>query len=286
MNYHVYIILVNYNGFNDTVECINSLQKINNKYDIIIVDNASSDKSYSKLCEKYKNEVNIHVLKTEENLGFAGGNNFGINYALSKGADIFLLLNNDTIVKEDFLDNLLIGYDNKSIVTSMINYYDDKDEHWYCAGYLNQNKCIVENGYPYYEGKVNFASGCCMLLSSYVINQIGLLSEDYFMYYEDVDYCMKAKQKKIDIFYRPKSIIYHKVSKSIEGSNSVMAIYYNNRNRFYIMKKYKLGVMCYLYTYLTRIIKYIESILFRTNNYIIKEAYRDYKKGIAGKKVF
>lgn len=283
----VYIIIVNYNGFTVTCECIDSLLKIyNTNFHIVLVDNCSTDNSFIKFKERFINNEKVDVIKTPVNSGFAGGNNYGISYAIEKGAKLYLLLNNDTEVEPDFLDALLNGYADDTICTPRINYYYDKEIVWYSAGEVDFNKGIVKNGNPLLEKKVTFASGCCMLLSNKVIDIIGMLDESYFMYYEDLAYSLDAVNSGIDIVYKPNSIIYHKVGLTTGGEKSKLSIYYNNRNRFYILKRYKFGLRCYVYTYLSRMVRFIKGCVKRDNDTVILEAYIDYKKGIIGKKDF
>lgn len=282
----IYIILVNYNSCNCTIECINSLEKTNEDIQIIIVDNASSDNSYQELMKNISKYNNCIILESENNVGFAGGNNIGIKYALEHGAEYLLLLNNDTEVEPDFLKQLLIDYKGNTIRSPKINYYDYPDESWYEAGEFDQNKCIVKNKKSDKRCNVTFASGCCMLISKKIIDTIGFLDEEYFMYYEDVDYCLKAMKEGIKIEYVPESVIYHKVGKSSGGSKSNLSVYYTNRNRFYIIHKYKLGIMCKAYTVITRIARIGIALIKKNNDLKIIEAYKDYRKKVKGKKEF
>src|ERR1035437_2216086 len=123
----VFIVLLNWNGFNDTVECVNSIKKISyGNYEIIIVDN-ESENDFEKLENIYSNE--IILIRSDVNLGFAGGNNLGIKYALKNDADFVLLLNNDTTVDPDFLDGLIKSGIEKEfgiVAPKILNYYFPK----------------------------------------------------------------------------------------------------------------------------------------------------------------
>ena len=185
----VYIILVNYNGWKDTRDCIHSLGQMHNQnYHVIVVDNASTDDSSEILHELFYMNDKVTVIDAESNQGFAGGNNLGIRYASECGAEYIMLLNNDTEVREDFLDRITANIDKNSIVTPRINYYSNSDKNmpWYCAGEIDYHRGIVKNGDPLYEGEVSFASGCCMLFSEEVFKTLGGLDERYFMYYESI----------------------------------------------------------------------------------------------------
>ncbi|MDD7255908.1 glycosyltransferase family 2 protein [Bullifex porci] len=280
------IIIVNYNGFLYTQECVNSLLKINySNYRIVIVDNYSTDNSYTLLVSAYGRCGNIDIIRTPDNLGFAGGNNFGIKYAISKGAEFFLLLNNDTEVDPEFLNKMVCRIDDLTIISPIIYYYDYPSDVWYGAGHFNRMKCISENGDYTKESFVNFATGCCELIPKSVIDKVGFMAEEYFMYYEDADYSLRAISNGIRILFTPEAKVYHKVGKSSGGEQSKFSIYYNNRNRLYLIKSHHFGIICSIYTYVTRIIRLLLSILKNNNDYIILRAYSDYKKGKMGKQM-
>lgn len=283
-NHGVYIVLVNYCGEQLTRECVASLLKQNNlNFKIVIVDNASPDGSGKVLENEYKGLSNVKVLLSSENNGFSDGNNIGIKYSLEQGALAVLLLNNDTEVDVNFFNSLMTNWKFDTIRTGRINYFYNKKDVWYANGRFNEYKGIVENGKPEVKTNVNFASGCCMLIPSIIIKDVGLLSDEYFMYYEDVDYCLRIAQANYKIEYIPNAIVYHKVGKTSGGEESKLSIYYNNRNRLILMKKFKLPLRCKIYTYCTRIIRLVHGTFRGTNDKIIFKAWKDYRKGIIGK---
>lgn len=267
----VYIVLVNYNGYEDTEACIKSLRSIHySNYSIIVVDNASTDGSYNEL-EKI-NEKFI-LLKSEKNLGFSGGNNIGIKYALQQGADYIMLLNNDTLVEPDFL-NIMIdttkSSDNLGIVGCKMMYYPQSDTIWYGGGYIDWNKYsgVHENQGNRDSQKdnireVTFLTGCCMLIKRSTVEKVGYLSEEYFMYLEDLDYCAKVLDNNLKIIYNPEAKIYHKVSASTGGEESSFAIKWGTRNRFVFFKKYSKSKSfikrsrAFLFLIMSRIIKLV-----------------------------
>lgn len=276
MSKKVFIILVNYNGVTDTLECIKSLESIYyNNYEIVVVDNDSTDNSLDILKEKigYKH----HVISSNKNGGFAFGNNIGIRYALEKGADYVLLINNDTTVEPDFLDELVNSMkknDECGITTGLILNYYDKNLVWYAGGEINWNRFYGYhkheneniNRLRLYESEVSFATGCLMLIRSEVITKVGELPEEYFMYYEDVDYCANIQENGYKIYFNPKSIIYHKISATSGESESPFAITWNTRNRVNFINKYRYKISninyikLILFFYITRIIKFIKYI--------------------------
>ena len=246
----VYIILINYNGYKDTLECIESLKNISYRnYKIIIVDNKSTDSSIQEL-SKITNE-NIILIKSDKNLGFAGGNNLGIKYALKdEKTEYILLLNNDTIVEPDFLSYLVkTGEKDKKIglIGCKIKYFTNRDLIWYAGGHVNWFRFMGKHDglrkfdSPKYnkEKEISFITGCCVLIKRDVIEKIGLLPEEYFMYFEDVDFCVKVKDAGFILFYQPLAVIYHKIGLSSGGEKSSFALEYLARNRLYFMFKYK-----------------------------------------------
>ncbi|SHK24688.1 hypothetical protein SAMN02745248_02139 [Hathewaya proteolytica DSM 3090] len=277
------IILLNYNGSKDTLECIGSLREIEySNYHVIVVDNKSTDDSQG-IINKYIDE-NYHegqgqgctFLQAGSNRGFAAGNNVGIRYAMDIGCEYVLLLNNDTLVEKDFLDYLVNvavqdhgigemcqsvecnsttergntafkGKGNKvGIVTGKICYEGKRDTLWFAGGEFVENRFYgahrgegeVDRGQYDNECFITFATGCLMLISKEALESVGVLSEEYFMYYEDVDYCLKIMENGFSIKYCPKALIYHRVSSSTGGEASPFAIEWNTRNRLRLINKY------------------------------------------------
>jgi Predicted glycosyltransferases len=241
----VAILLVNYNGADDTIECICSLEKITMKdYYIVVIDNCSTDDSIQKL-ELARQEHAFHLLRAESNKGFSAGNNLGINFALNKGAEHILLLNNDTLVESNFLRKLLDGFaysENCGAVIGKIFYVSQPQKIWYAGGSLDFKTARIEHWHygekdvekEIYPQKVSFASGCCLCLSAEAIKKTGLLNEEYFLYEEDTEYCYRLMKNELDIIYMPSSVIYHKVSASV-GRKSPTSQFYTVRNKYYFI---------------------------------------------------
>lgn len=239
----VYIIVLNYNGYADTIECVESLEKIHYKnYKLLIVDNNSTDNSYEIL----KNKCRQHtVVRTSKNLGYAAGNNVGIKIALRNKADYVMVLNNDTVVNKDFLNEMLIFADTKTVVVPKIySYY--KKNILSCAGNsLDWEKgVIVECGRGQKEiGRfdtnryANTFNGCCFLIHKNIIRKVGFMSENYFLYLEDNDYAERILEKNIKIMYCYKSVIWHK--ESVSTNKSGVKNYYFLRNRFLLFYKFR-----------------------------------------------
>ena len=291
-NENICIILVNYNGYDDTVECIKSIENSDyDNYKIILVDNGSKDKN-KILNDNYINNA-ADVIISEENLGFSGGNNLGIKYAQEKyDPEYYLLLNNDTVITKDTISNLKKGFDFDSkagIITGKIYYFSEPKTIWAAGGKFNFNTGIadqpelgkIDDGVQYENTcEVSFATGCTMLISKQVINTVGYLEESYFLYAEDTDYCCRVLNAGFKIIYVGKALIYHKVSAST-GKQSNMQQYYMFRNNCYIIKKYCNKT---LYVYARRIYRTIKEMKYEHYSLrVLYKAWRDFHKGIIGK---
>ncbi len=288
----VSIILVNYNGLEDTVSCVESLQKICYKnFEIIVVDNGSAD-DY-KLLKKGLDGKNVTILRTNNNLGFSGGNNIGIKYALESNADYVLLLNNDTVVESDFLNPMVQisdEYNDQVVVTCKIMYESRRNIVWYAGGSFSK---ITSRTVSYGINKIDdeylsvkyvtFASGCCLLIPCSVARKVGLMNEDYFLYCEDTDYCLRVIRCGYKIIFEPKSKIYHKVSASTNRLPG-MQTYYLVRNKLYIIKEY-VDVKFKLLAYGYLLFETIKRLMTREYDFdSAKEGVKDFCGGICGRK--
>lgn len=247
----VAIIILNWNNWQDTVECLESLAQIDYpNYQIIVVDNGSSDDSVSQLKQRFNT---IRLFETEKNLGFSAGVNFGIEQAEKN--DLILLLNNDTLVAKNFLTELvkiIRSDDTIGLVGGKIYYYEGtecdafmhrkKNKIWSAGGGISRltkrtfhfgDKKIDQGQYDQ-QREVDFLTGCCLLIKRQVIETIGLLDPDYFMYYEDVDFCLRAKAQGYKIVYSPQAIIWHKIR---QVAKKQFVDYYRMRNHFVLIKK-------------------------------------------------
>jgi len=292
----VYIVTLNWNGFSDTYELIESLTKITYKnFKIIVVDNNSANDEAEKIENLCRGKA--HLIKCKENLGFSGGNNVGIKYSLEKKADYILLLNNDTTVEPDFLEILLKTFETYSqagIVAPRINYYNEPKKIWSEGGKVSW---LRGSGFAYsdkletevnrIDRSVTFVSGCCMLIKSEVFSKIGLFDENYFLYTEDTDFCIRAVKAGYKIYLTPGSKIFHKVNMSTKGSYSTLPLYYTTRNRLYFAKKNfpKFYFITVTYIFLTMILKSIKWILTGKlkNIAAVQKAFYDFFFGKMGK---
>ena len=289
----VSIVLLNYNGYNDTIECIKSLKNITyNNYKIVIVDNNSTDNSEIEIKKFIKNDDNIQFIQSYKNLGFSGGNNIGIRYALENNADYICLLNNDTIVETNFLSELVnsMEKDNKiGVAAGKIMYFEDKDIIWSAGGFISEIKSLGEHyGIDIKDSKqfddtieVSFLTGCLQLIRKEVFEEIGMYDDIYFLYMEDLDFCKRVTRKGYKLMYIPQSKIYHKVSASIGGFESPLQLYYVTRNRILFNKKNQNNFIKSILFYAFMIIKMLIEPFRKKENY--KYMLEGIKDGIKNK---
>lgn len=300
MKQNVSIIILNWNGWQDTLECLESLYDIDYPdYNVIVVDNGSKDESIEMIKKYASGELEVEsnffefnrynkpikifeyeaedlkslpkasmeyngldsnrkliLIKNDYNSGFSEGNNIGITFSLEiLMPEYILLLNNDTVVDRIFLDEL-VKYASTNpkigIVGPEVLYYDKPDktalignEVNLCNGKITHSLKKME--YPSKPVEIGFVVGCGLLVKKSVIEDIGMLDPNYFLYYEDVDWCLRAKKQGYKIFYLPMSKLWHKISS--EDKRSLASYYYGNRNSFLLVKKNRTSndiFYCYL----------------------------------------
>jgi len=348
------IIILNWNGWEDTIECLESVfRNTYPNYQVIVVDNSSTNGSMEKIkawaegkqkvltpepfhplyylshpivkkpisyiCyirkkaerggditleekvtkewqERRKTnskELNptspypLIFIQTGENLGFSGGNNVGIRYTIKKDEynNYILLLNNDTVIKPNFLNELVEYYnDSTGICAPIIFKYNDTNKIWSSGGkyniflgtYANIATLIKEK-----QRETNFITGCCWLVKQKLFKKIGLLDDAYFLYSEDVDFCYRLKQAGYKLKIIPSSSIFHKISKTTGVDSPLMFYYFHRSKLMFIYKNYS-GIKKFFYLNLNIAIRYL-----RILEYFIKgkeplsksiiKALREYK---------
>ncbi len=246
----VAIILINWNGFDFTSACLKSLRELEfPDYRVILVDNDSENQEGKRLFSSFPE---IILLENEENLGFAAGNNVGIRKALEDGYSHVLLLNNDTEVEPDFLGEMLRKFksDEKlGVVQPLVNFLHQKDTIWSAGGKWNDffGRAITMGDrkpmseYSLKDTSLDWATGCCMLISRSALLEVGLLNESYFAYFEDVEWSLRFKKKGFGIVLASKALVYHEAGasskkKHSEGTLSAKVFYYHVRNQFYLVR--------------------------------------------------
>ena len=260
MNEKVAIILVNYNGKQFNNSCIQSILKSTVKEDLIVVvvDNASNDDSLQDLKMNWGEHSQVHVISLDDNYGFSKANNIGICWAMEQGIEKYILLNNDTEIGSEAIENMLqCQTKHKGIIVPKILFADKPDIIWYAGGKLssvirkpipigfNQKDTEKYNG----DYKCDFANGCCMLLTKEIVDHIGYLDERFFLYYEDTEYSLRAEKNQIEIWYCGSAVVYHKVNGSTKGNENPLSVYYITRNWLLCNSIYLKGRLGLFYFY-------------------------------------
>lgn len=236
----VLILILNYNGKEDTLDCLRSLAKIAYpNYRIVVVDNASVDGSVEAICREFPD---VYLIRNQDNLGFAEGNNVGIRYAVERRTDYVFLLNNDTVVDPWVLDQLIkVGEANSriGILGPVIYHYHRPEKVWSSGGRIywpvGTARYILKA--PTGRMEVDFMSGCALMIKSAVIEQVGLLDPDFFLYYEDVDWSVRVRKAGYKLVLVPTSVVRHRAMKAV-GGRSPTHEYYVSRNNLLFMRKH------------------------------------------------
>jgi len=256
----IFINLITFNDNVSTNECLESLEKLNKKgfeLYVVVVDNCSKEKF--EIDKEYKN-FNLKILYSTKNLGFSGGQNLGIKYALGETADYIVVLNNDVITDENLIIELLSSFNSLEVgvVCPKIYFakgyefhkdrYENKDlgkVFWYAGGLIDWKNVFgthrgvdeIDSGQFDQKEETQVATGCCMMVSREVFEKTGLFDENFFLYYEDADLSMRILKQGFKIIYEPKAILWHK-NAAATGSGSVLQDYYITRNRLIFGFKY------------------------------------------------
>ncbi|MDE3047215.1 MAG: glycosyltransferase family 2 protein, partial [Verrucomicrobiota bacterium] len=226
----IVIILLNWNGKKDTLECLASLTHMTYpNFQILIVDNGSKDDSVAVLRQAHPH---IPILETGTNLGFAGGNNVGIEWALRHHAEWIFLLNNDTITAPDCLDALMRAAQEQpraKILGAKILRYHQPDIVDHLGGFWNPQIGEFESpdaghpDHPYYPMReVDYVCGAALFMHRSVPETIGLLEPKFFLFWEESDFCYRAKRAGLQVWTAPEAKVWHKVSSSFTGGKPHM----------------------------------------------------------------
>jgi GT2 family glycosyltransferase len=242
----IYIIILNWNLPQDTLECVKSVrQSSHDHFEMVVVDNGSTDNSR----EIFKKQLpGTTLLVSSKNLGYAGGNNLGVRLALKNKADYVLLLNNDTVVDGRMIETLLGAAESDpsvGILSPAIYYHAHPERIWRLGAVqpvwwpmpleIGRNR-LDKNQYRQ-SLSVEYVTGCAMWIRCALFEDVGLLDESFFMYYEDADFCVRAREKGWLIKVIPQAKIWHKISRSL-GRQTSIASYYRVRNRIVFYNRY------------------------------------------------
>ena len=283
MRVKVSIITVNYNGYDDTCALIESIPLNDKSLEVIVVDNASRINEAEKISAKYPL---VKTIRSEQNLGFAGGNNLGIKEA---SGDYLFFINNDTYLK-DFNISALIDKLNSSdeigMVCPKIRFAWENNPIQF-AGYTPLSRITLRNkaiGYNEQDkGQYNkahptpYAHGAAMMAKREAIEKVGVMPECYFLYYEELDWSMMFRRAGFQIWYEPACTVFHKESRST-GVNSPLKAYYITRNRLlFISRNEKSNIRFASYIYIIAVVALRDII-----KYLFKGQFRQIKATIKG----
>ncbi len=238
----VFAITLNWNRKEDTASCIRSLRKMSYpNFEIVAIDNGSEDGSVAFLKQEFGDD--IHIVANEKNLGYAEGFNSGINYAMEKGADYLFILNNDTKIDPEALTELVtVARRDETIgfVSGKVYYYDDTDV-LQTVGKRTDPVTIVgphvgegetDTGQYEEEKDYEFMDDIYLLVRRVVVETVGIYSPEFFLYFEETDWCARVRRAGYRIVYTPKAKIWHKGSLSSGGGTNPVNTYWNARNRY------------------------------------------------------
>ncbi len=251
------IIIVHYNTPQDTRECLESLSDLDVngfKSIIVVVDNGSQELLQ---LPKSVTDRNTEVIRSESNLGYTGGNNLGITYAREKyEPDYFLLLNSDTVVDPQLLSELYKRATSEKkigLVSPQIYFAPGYEYHkesytiaqrgkvlWYAGGSIDWTSLStfhrgvdeLDTGQFDSQRESEYATGCCVLIPRVVFETVGLLDKRFFLYFEDVDYSLRAKEAGFPLYFESSAILWHKNAGSSGGAGGNVSEYYQTRNQF------------------------------------------------------
>lgn len=276
----IFIIVLNYNGKDVIKNCLTSVFKIDYPdFEVVVVDNNSTDESFELAKAGFSK---ASFIKNEENLGYAAGNNMGIRFALERMADYVLLLNNDTEVEKDFLARLVnvAEKDKKIGIASPVIFNGYNRQIWFSGGRINwlkmksthERKAAAMDSY-----ETEFATGCAMLVRAAVFEEIGLLDEDFFLYWEDADFSWRARRAGFKNVVVSGSWVYH-LEKS-EGNLKQKTYWLVISGLIFFQKNTPLLLRPWVKVYtMLRKLKNKFDLKFKRNELaeVVEKAYKDY----------
>ncbi|MEI6632951.1 MAG: glycosyltransferase family 2 protein [Chlamydiota bacterium] len=248
---YIFVILLNWNGREDTLNCLSSLRALDYKRRrVIVVDNASTDGSAELIAERFPEAT---LIRNPVNAGFDGGNNIGMRAALRDGADAVLLLNNDTIVCAGLLRHFAdaaTSLPRAGILGPKIYYHERPDVFWWAGcrrsysttgwllNYTQDGKGEKDRGQFEEIRRIDAVIGCAMYIKSEVLKTIGLLDERFFIYHEEYDFCRRAEESGWHSYFVPGAKLWHKVSMSMGGQYSPSLYFLWTRNWLLLSRKH------------------------------------------------
>jgi GT2 family glycosyltransferase len=242
----VFVITLNWNRRDDTLACLESLSHLAySNARVLVVDNGSTDGSPQAIAREFPQ---VEQIVNPRNFGFAGGFNVGLRHALDAGADFAFILNNDTIAARDILDPLVAAAapGEVGVVAPAIFYASDPERVWSTGGGRNRLTLEMTGDHGRHATLAGitereFLSGCAMCIKRSVLERVGLFDEEFFMYYEDSDYCLRARRAGFRLLVVPQARVWHKVATSSDGSDSPAERYWMGRSSVRFFRKHARG---------------------------------------------
>ncbi|MDB5147844.1 MAG: hypothetical protein JWQ57_1864 [Mucilaginibacter sp.] len=239
--YQTAIVILNWNGLADTMECLESIQQycIAENFFIVLVDNNSSE-AIDPLIER-KWAIPVLILKNHENSGFAEGNNIGVRLAMAYKPEYILLLNNDTVLLDNVLakmTGMLQKYPDVGVVGAVNYYFSNPEEVWQAGAHVSVKTGAIKLAEvdPTQEiTKVEYVPGSSIMFRAFLADKVGLLDPNFFAYSEELDFCLRVKKENYGVVFIPDAKILHKVGKS---SPMAAKEYLRLRNKFYLFKRH------------------------------------------------
>lgn len=257
MGTKVFVLILNYRNYQETSNCVANLLRsdLPTGTEIVVLDNTHDTKSQEDLV---RNFPKVKLITNFQNKGFAGGNNPGIRHALNSRASHILLINPDAIVHSQFLKRLINSLNKHAdagLIAPALEHKEKNQTMFGLEGYMDWKKAQARHVNlekilkSHKLRKAEFVSFACALIKAEVFQKIGFLDEGYFMYLEDVDFCLRAREAGFDIFLDPSVIVYHQTSSSFRRPTDKLKISFRSQMRF-ISKwlKFPNNVLPYLYT--------------------------------------
>ncbi len=246
-NHQIWIVLVNYNGYEDTRNCLRSLALLDHSTSVVVVDNASSENPTFKLKKEFPW---ADIIQSPENGGWAGGNNLGVQHALARGAEWIILLNNDTTVPPRFVRRLLEAAHNHpefGILGPVILFQDDSESVQTTGvvfnrpdreGFFQSIDVRHDPEKPISVVPCDIVNGCCLMIRRDVIESIGLVDEAFFLIHEESDWCLRA-QRMTQCGIVSDALVWHKGSSSFQREGKRLQRYYDTRNLVRLLRKHR-----------------------------------------------
>ncbi len=243
----VYIVILNWNGLDDTLQCLASIRKLTYpNVRVKIIDNASANNEAEVIAREFPE---VDVIKLKENSGFCGGCNIGMRAAIADGADFVMLLNNDALVSTGLVETLVAEYEkleSPGAVSPVIFKYPKTEKIWFSIARWEpvwktgeaKFRLALDEDYESLKNKnsypTEFACGCCLFVATAIIKEVGFFDERYFAFFDEAEWCVRLKKYGHTSYIIPSAVIYHKVAGS---TPSLVSTYLLTRNRLLWMEE-------------------------------------------------